>query len=70
MVKTAAKSNKRPFIDKYNSGACSGRGSQSYSFDSLGLGNMTLKTSTTENTNNRILGDPLDYRLDYEYDPN
>jgi RHS repeat-associated protein len=44
------------------------RYSQAYSFDSQGLGNMTLKTSATANSNGRLLGDPLDYQFAYEYE--
>jgi hypothetical protein len=41
---------------------------QHFYFDNLGLGNMTRKTSGTNNTVSRRLGDPLDYSLDYEYE--
>jgi RHS repeat-associated protein len=40
---------------------------QTYQFDSLGLGNMTEKRSWTANTDPRRLGDPLDYEQDYAY---
>lgn len=40
---------------------------QEFTFDSLGLGNMMEKTSTQVVEPNRIVGDPLEYRLDYEY---
>jgi RHS repeat-associated protein len=43
------------------------RYNQKYSFDSQGLGNMTLKTSSTANTGGVLPGDPLDYQLAYEY---
>jgi RHS repeat-associated protein len=42
---------------------------QQYQFDSQGLGNMTLKSSSTASTPPRLLGDPLDYQLNYEYEP-
>jgi len=45
------------------------RYNQEYRFDEIGLGNMMLKTSATANSTSRILGDPLDYQLDYEYIP-
>jgi RHS repeat-associated protein len=40
---------------------------QTYQFDTLGLGNMTEKRSWTANTDPRRLGDPLDYEQDYAY---
>jgi RHS repeat-associated protein len=40
---------------------------QTYQFDTLGLGNMTEKRSWTANTDKRQLGDPLDYEQDYAY---
>ena len=40
---------------------------QEFTFDSLGLGNMMEKISTQVVEPNRIVGDPLEYRLDYEY---
>jgi len=41
---------------------------QQYRFDSEGLGNMTLKSSSTAVNPPRLLGDPLDYQLNYEYE--
>jgi RHS repeat-associated protein len=42
---------------------------QQYRFDDTGLGNMTLKSSSTVVNPPRLLGDPLDYQLSYEYEP-
>ena len=41
---------------------------QQYRFDSEGLGNMMLKSSSTATNPPRLLGDPLDYQLNYEYE--
>jgi RHS repeat-associated protein len=41
---------------------------QTYSFDTQGLGNMTLKTSMAESSNGKLLGDPLNYQFAYEYE--
>jgi len=42
---------------------------QQYRFDDQGLGNMTLKSSSTASVPPRLLGDPLNYQLSYEYEP-
>ena len=41
---------------------------QTFTFDDTGLGNMTKKTSHTVKSDKRIIGDDLDYTLDYVYD--
>ncbi|MFP3040754.1 hypothetical protein LQZ19_02925 [Treponema primitia] len=40
---------------------------QEFRFDRGGLGNLVEKTSITANSDRRVLGDELDYRLEYEY---
>jgi RHS repeat-associated protein len=40
---------------------------QTYSFDNAGLGNMMTKNSSSVQSDSRLLGDDLNYKLDYEY---
>jgi RHS repeat-associated protein len=40
---------------------------QTYSFDNAGLGNMMNKNSSSIQSDSRLLGDDLNYKLDYEY---
>nr|WP_255949272.1 RHS repeat-associated core domain-containing protein [Brucepastera parasyntrophica] len=42
--------------------------SQSYRFDEGGLGNMMEKVSSSSQSDGRMLGDDLNYSLDYEYE--
>lgn len=41
--------------------------SQTFAYDSAGLGNMTDKVSSETVTDNRSIGDDLNYSMDYEY---
>jgi hypothetical protein len=41
---------------------------QTFQFDGGGLGRMEQKVSSTEKSDSRIIGDNLDYTLDYEYE--
>ncbi|GHV06718.1 hypothetical protein FACS189485_15710 [Spirochaetia bacterium] len=40
---------------------------QTFQFDNKGLGNLMRKTSATNNSDARLLGEMLDYNLDYVY---
>ena len=41
---------------------------QTFGFDSLGMGNMTAKISSVHNNPDRLLGENINYSLEYEYD--
>ena len=43
---------------------------QTFGFDSLGMGNMTAKISSVHNNPDRLLGENINYSLEYEYDQN
>jgi len=43
---------------------------QEFTFDTLGLGNMTSKTSTEKVSPHKIIGDDLNYEFVYNYDEN
>ena len=43
---------------------------QTFSFDTLGMGNMTSKVSSVYNNPDRLLGENINYSLEYEYDEN
>ena len=42
---------------------------QTFTFDSIGLGNMTSKVSSESVTPQKTIGDSLNYSFGYEYDP-
>lgn len=43
---------------------------QTFRFDTLGMGNMTSKVSSVYNNPDRLLGENINYSLEYEYDRN
>ena len=43
---------------------------QTFAFDTLGMGNMTSKVSSVYNNPDRLLGENINYSLEYEYDQN